>query len=290
MNLQDHGFFYALYPDEDLWHERCAMREVAGGAIVVTPDGDVYVETTDQYSDWEPSGVRMGAPARLAGKPKYQFAAADRDFAGPLMVAAERDAARLERRQAVAAGAAGLPLAAAGPRGGGQPAPSLPPLVVGSVWHVMVDAFGVDKGTAVTVLPSDRTSGENGFGLITRGGATAPVSERAIDPADDDDIRILPLVLDQKGARALPFAQAVSASSETAMADFPIGGPRTTLWLLSEFRRSGFPPMAWHHFWKQAIGGTPADAGIDEHGFLCECLETAATFDQLNVSELAAFE
>ena len=38
------------------------------------------------------------------------------------------------------------------------------------------------------------------------------------------------------------------------------------------------------------MGLAPSDAGVSEHEFLSSVLECAASFDQLNVSEIAAFE
>ena len=36
--------YYAKFDDEDLWHQRLCLALSARGAVVVTPDGDVYEE------------------------------------------------------------------------------------------------------------------------------------------------------------------------------------------------------------------------------------------------------
>eukprot|EP00959_Pyramimonas_sp_CCMP1952_P164532 3439630-Pyramimonas_sp.AAC.1 len=66
------------------------------------------------------------------------------------------------------------------------------------------------------------------------------------------------------------------------MPDWPIKGPRTTLWLVQQFRRLGQTPLQRHQWWRQTQNLTAADAGVDEHQFLSELLEMGAQTDQLN--------
>merc|ERR1712194_563007 len=76
----------------------------------------------------------------------------------------------------------------------------------------------------------------------------------------------------------------------SAFQDFPIAGPRTTGWIFQELVRTGMSPVQRHHWWRQILGATSSDPGIDEHLFLCEIIELATTYDQLNCYDLAALE
>ena len=56
-DLVGRGFFHALFEGEDLWHHRRSLGKVKGGNVIVSPDGDVYIEMTKDYSDWAPDGT-----------------------------------------------------------------------------------------------------------------------------------------------------------------------------------------------------------------------------------------
>ena len=71
---------------------------------------------------------------------------------------------------------------------------------------------------------------------------------------------------------------------------WPIKGPRTTKWLYEQFRRLAQSPTQRHMWWRQVQGLGAADPGVDEHQFLSEVLEAAVQVDQVNASNLAAFE
>ena len=77
---------------------------------------------------------------------------------------------------------------------------------------------------------------------------------------------------------------------EHALHDFPIQGPRATHWLLLEIARSELGPVARHHWWKQAMGLSSSDPGVDERLFLCEMEGHRTEYDQLNLPDLALVE
>eukprot|EP00973_Karenia_brevis_P023383 3218971-Karenia_brevis.AAC.1 len=62
------------------------------------------------------------------------------------------------------------------------------------------------------------------------------------------------------------------------------------MWLMLAFKKLGMGPVARHFWWKQTLGLTPADPGVDEHHFLSMLLEYGAQYDQLNLANLASFE
>ena len=106
----------------------------------------------------------------------------------------------------------------------------------------------------------------------------------------ETDVRTLPVPLNPRGKRACASSDAVHKMEEHALHDFPIQGPRTTRWLLLEIARGELGPVARHHWWRQAMGLSSSDPGVDEHLFLCELLGHGSKYDQLNLSDRALDE
>lgn len=297
------GYYYVKFDNEDLWHARRSFHATAGGHIIVTPDGDVYEELLVDCEDIAPAGARCGPPSRISRKPRYNFAAADLHHNSDFMVRASAEADQVvQHAGGQAAGLAAGAAAAAGggadgivPAGGG--AAPLAPVIVGpgaSLWFLLEDAFGATMGSPITVLATDRTAGEGGRAVLIRGGVAACISTTAPAAASaaaaTDDLRTLALRFDQRGVRSRTFAEAAASFSETAAANFPLSGPRTMLWLALEMAKGGMSPSQRHEWWRQMLGVSAADAGVDEHAFLSDLLELGGGFDQCNLSELAVFE
>ena len=137
------------------------------------------------------------------------------------------------------------------------------------------------------IEPDDITSSCGLRVLISRGGITFAAASSGLAPiqvvASESDVRTLPVRFDPRGERPCAFAD---AGQEHALHDFPIQGPWTTHWLLLEIARSELGPVARHHWWKQAMGLSSSDPGVDEHLFLCEMLGHGTQHDQLNLPDL----
>ncbi|CAK0909748.1 unnamed protein product [Prorocentrum cordatum] len=222
-------------------------------------------------------------------------------------------ACRLDRRQ--------LEPAPGGPAPGmqwiavandGQPgAPS-----IGSDWSVDATASVMGKfalvklGTATLVLESiavgnkknvlvsrmgeleqavDRASGPGlpGAGLGPQANGDGPA---AAVPLKSADAGVLPVLCDQTGQRLRAYTNAVGLLEEPRFEDFPVVGPRTTLWLCKFIRDQGSVPRTRTEKWMRDAHVPDNDRVKHEHGSLMEILETALTYDQLDVSALASFE
>ena len=72
--------------------------------------------------------------------------------------------------------------------------------------------------------------------------------------------------------------------------DWPVTGPRTTLWVLKWIMHRAGTPLNWHLQWVQLGKLNPADPIVLSHEFACRALESAVTYDQLDTGSLAAFE
>ena len=92
------------------------------------------------------------------------------------------------------------------------------------------------------------------------------------------------------GQRRREFRSAVSLLLESAWDGWPVAGPRTTLWCCRFIAENDLSPKARHVRWRQMTGLNENDAGVSDHEFCLRLLETALTFDQLQVGELASLE
>ena len=90
--------------------------------------------------------------------------------------------------------------------------------------------------------------------------------------------------------RQARFIDLVRDLQEDTFSEWPLEGPRTTLWLLRAFASGNMTPTQRHFWWRNALSLTPADNGVEEHLFLCECLEWGVTFDFLASPNILVFE
>ncbi|CAK0847525.1 unnamed protein product [Prorocentrum cordatum] len=282
--------------------------EYETGIIVATPDGDIYAEEYTDYEDLALSGPQGGVPRRLYPRRRYHFDPDDLDEDSQLRVDAARQLERL-----LASGeypAAPLPLpdtgdaaalvpaegGVAADAGGGTATPrsglpkELDDAPRGTSWYQLTDGFGQRMHDQVTVGLNDRCITDGRTGLLIRDGETVPVTALRPQRAGDDDVRTLPVQYNLRGERTRSFQSARGAFTEETFDDFPVRGPRTTGWLMEAFHRSGQSPVARHHWWRQMLGATTADPGIDDHLFLSELFELGGQYDQLNLPNSAAFE
>ncbi len=312
--------FWALFDrDEGVWHERLVLHATAGGHVIVTPDGDVYEELHSDYEDMLESGVSGGIPNRLFGKKALRYAFRPGDMA--------RDSAFRRRAEAqLPALLAGVPPDGLGADGSivplspadGSPAAGVRAgrvaegdpdfyaagtlagqcLAVGSRWFAGESAGPFRRGESITVSADDVAFGANGQALLLRGGVWLricrdPPTPLPLDaaPPGEDDIRTLPVAFNSRGDRTRDFESSRNLLREEPLDDaWPVEGPRAVHWLVEAFGSSGMAPVPRHHWWRQALGATTSDPGIDEHLFLSEVLQHALQYDQLNVCNLASFE
>jgi len=125
------------------------------------------------------------------------------------------------------------------------------------------------------------------FGIALVGSFTCP------DAAAVDDVRILDMKYAKDGVtRKRTFATAVDDSFEPAKrpADWPIRGPMSSLWLVTQMQEANTTPKQRHFWWRQVLGLQSGDVGVDDHYFLSELVELALCYDQLNAGTSATLE
>lgn len=109
-------------------------------------------------------------------------------------------------------------------------------------------------------------------------------------PKADDDILTLPGEWLGTGQRGRSFANGTSVLIASSFADWRVEGPRTTFWMATAHSSADTTPTKPQFWWRQALGLQAGYVYVSEHGFLCNLVECAVSFDQLNIVELALFE
>eukprot|EP00929_Paragymnodinium_shiwhaense_P061827 TRINITY_DN30893_c0_g1_i1.p1 TRINITY_DN30893_c0_g1~~TRINITY_DN30893_c0_g1_i1.p1 ORF type:complete len:406 (+),score=91.50 TRINITY_DN30893_c0_g1_i1:264-1481(+) len=281
------------------WHERLVSAVVDGSHFVgLSPDEDHYVHSLGDIEMVRAFEVRPTlAQARAAvdaGAYLHRFQRGYRDRA--------RERIFEEGRQLAAA------FAARQPREAGAPvaADEVEAAGAGEAIWVSADPTLLAVGSPVRPLV---TSGDWGIaevreGDVTRRGACCRVkieevpqfaAQRtaamrsalsvAAEKVDVEDARVLTIER-QSGRRVREWPSVVEACSEEAFEDWPISGPRTVAWCL-RFLKRRHTPLDHHLAFKSSAKLQSDQWGVQEHEFLLRVVETAGSYDQLDLSNCA---
>ena len=107
---------------------------------------------------------------------------------------------------------------------------------------------------------------------------------------DDSDVRVLPVMYDSQGMRFREFRDAVIRCEPHVWPDWPVPGPKTTMWVLKWMVSRGGTPLQWHSTWKANGRLQDSDATVLHHEAYCRVLETSLCYDQYNAAASAALE
>ena len=110
------------------------------------------------------------------------------------------------------------------------------------------------------------------------------------DRALADEARVLPLRRSAKGDRSRSWSSVAEESTEEAMADWPLEGPRSTHWCLQFLKKEG-RTLELHHERFKNVGKLESSMwGVSEHKELCAFLTFFCLFDQIDPSNSAGCE
>ena len=291
------GKIVLVHYGEDMWHERLLLCHIANGRwMIMTPDNDIYAEDYGPGgTDVEAVRVRKGDGSRPAGLARariYGWVAGRLPTGDALREVLEegRQIAALER-------------------GGAGPPP--PPELGGGA-----GAGGADDGVKKWVFadlsakdvgePSEDPAAElDDVGLVRVDGAVRLVhrlsvaeveklKEKSKEPkvvADSgSDARVLGIMYEPGGARRREWKSVSDSAAESAMGDWPIDGPRTAGWVAAFIARRGTAPRDHHRWWRSTAKLAASDWGVTEHAMLCDVLEHAGSYDNLDICNLACIE
>lgn len=104
------------------------------------------------------------------------------------------------------------------------------------------------------------------------------------------DLRTIGHHVDENGKRHISLPEAFALLRQTDFKDWGFSGPRAVKEYLSSIRDSATELPSYHVQWLQASGANPRSALVNEHKIIIECLRLALSRDQLDISNLQAFE
>ena len=104
------------------------------------------------------------------------------------------------------------------------------------------------------------------------------------------DARVLPIRYAANGKRGREYVEAVELLQEVAWPDWPLSGPRTARWFCRFIKETNQIPKNRTSQWMRLHSIAEGDRVKYEHGLLCDIIELAVVYDQLDISSLASFE
>jgi len=126
-----------------------------------------------------------------------------------------------------------------------------------------------------------------------RGGSTSdPVAvERAVgSEITSSDARTLPILVDRTGERWRDFANVVTKVQFSEVDNWPLEGPRTSLWVIKFVARNGGSFQGRHTKWVSENRLERSDPLVQEHDTISEVMDWLCCVDQLDVSNLVGAE
>ena len=169
---------------------------------------------------------------------------------------------------------------------GGQTIPLAAPGL--TVWEAAEDRGGFSSGDVVPTSILVHALGDRG--VFTSNGVSILARHRA--DGSSVEMRVLPIKRDSRSIKYRDFKDAVDnmhPHSELPE-DWTVNGPRTAGWVLRHMQRVGGTPVGFHNRWMAEVRLDYGAQGCSEHLGWCKFLETAATYDQLNLCGLACVE
>ncbi|CAE8590745.1 unnamed protein product [Polarella glacialis] len=109
-------------------------------------------------------------------------------------------------------------------------------------------------------------------------------------PAFEEDVRVLPVSFDAGDERWKSLEEAVPLYYEEDFEDYPLGGPRTMAHTVRQLKRMSMSFLQQHEAWVRKSGIRSADRAVREHMALCRALHLLATYDQVNMPNIAGAE
>ena len=281
--------------NEPLFHERVILAHIrATRYLILTPENDVYIEDyADTNNDID--SVRLmhngAVPPDIAQEPVHRFA---RDPTPGQLRALREEGQRLAALRGNAGGGDEAPA------GGGRA--RTPPPIPGpdgelGRWRVSDpdhDTFDLGDMIPQNALPDDVP--EHSKALVEIDGEWTFCEfvkdkdlKQWMNKKRPLDSRIL-RIKSQHNKRHREWSEAVSDSKAKVFADWPLKGPRTAEWCLGFLNKQPGGAPDHHALWRRTTGLGIHDYGVQEHEQILEAVGHAVAYDQLDITNSAAFE
>lgn len=271
-------------PGDQTWHTRILLAHVVAGEwVIVTPDGDLYIEdfgpNNPDIDAWRHYDPAVGPPFGIDPAHIYAFhPMPDHVTLQRLIAEGGVHAAHERLRRGLGVGAPGAAVGGAVAGGGG----------VGAGDGAVVLA----NGGAGAAIPAQGAGGNVNMPVVNQlnPGGAAPAAVAAPMDQDTDDARTLTISRNSEGVRFKEFRAATQECRAVEFIDWPIAGPRTVKHVITEMLNHGGSPSGHHQAWRVACKFQPSDAPAQEHEAWCKVLESMLVYDQLDVTNLSSAE
>ncbi|CAK0809251.1 unnamed protein product, partial [Prorocentrum cordatum] len=312
-------------PGPVLYHQRLLLKQLRSSGdswVVLTPDGDMYVEDLEVNDDVREvlydntPGVE---PAQVRGR-GYRFGqmpAADglRRLAQQAETLRDQeDAVRGYRAPAEGAGSLGGFEPVGGtetPRGAPALPPPLPPPSEApgppGRWVIAVDTGEGKVGDSIAVADASRVSGDTRIGVAQVSNGAWVFVERLLDGEAKEeyldqtagrrgagdgnlDTRVLPVTYKSSSVRQRLWRETVAKMAQVAFSDWPLPGPRAVDWCARFVDRRGGGPVDHHRWWVGHLRLQGADFGVQEHEHGMRAFQFIGEYDQVDLPNLVGLE
>jgi hypothetical protein len=109
-------------------------------------------------------------------------------------------------------------------------------------------------------------------------------------PLPPPDARIFDIA-ERFGRRGRDWCDVASQCQQIVMKDWPVDGPRSSLWCVQYLDNAGRGgPEPYHKWWRTTCRFSLSDWGVAEHMQMMRLLSVAGCYDQLDLSNLAVVE
>ena len=324
--LQPGRLLYVYYTDDPgIWHAVLLVYPEGKGFHVLTPDGDLYWE--DVCARTGETVVRpvlcrpdRSAPANLPGQ-LYKFRTKTPDETLRLYmevlkeeVPASTPAPKMwfgengepRRMEEPQEGAAGQVVKARRGRAEqfvmntpekstevGQGKADATELS-GGAWTTLEETEALVRFSLVEPKSTDVVRDRRGLCLLSGAwvavGYLTDAEQEAMEVKTLDNRILEPVVYDSKDSRNLDYGEAISRMKEEPMEDFPLKSRRSLAWLLKYVRDHGTTFDCRQTRWATEQKIDPESAAYVFHDLVGYALELGATYDQLDMVNLASFE
>ena len=105
-----------------------------------------------------------------------------------------------------------------------------------------------------------------------------------------EDARTLSIKRNSAGQRHRSLREAIDECQQSEFDDWPVEGPRTTLWYCRQVAKTGQDIAPRHVTWRHENNIKEEQRVAEQHEALSEVLDLAVQYDQLDVSNLACLE
>ena len=311
-----------------LWHQRLILawlQSSADEAVVLTPDGDIFVEDLDDERNSDVKSIQWEVtsgilPPSVSARNVYRFGQLP---TGRVLAKLRVDGEKMADDEDVSRGWVA---------GGGRPAPeaarpSKPPdAVLAAPPPPLLDLGGVRPRVAtprgspriaegkwvVALSENGRVVGEEV--RLTGREVFAPGSQKGIFQTPDGDwifivresaavlamagdktkepmdARVLKVKYDTNGVRNRVWRDTVADMDEIEFKDWSLPGPRTVAWCARFVDRRGGGPLDHHRWWMGTLRLQVTDFGVQEHEHGMRSFQSFGEYDQVDLPSLMGLE